>query len=324
MNASDGVPIWLAVAMAAGAIAVHVAALLGMSALMMRNLGSVPDVVIFLGIPSGVVPVLIFAYIVMVSASSGMVNFLYGSRHVPQPEELHRARQCAMDGRIGEALAEYQRLLKVYPESAELLLAMGGVLEMNRRYTEAAQCFRGVMKKFARNDETWAQAARRLGHMQREFMGQAEQGRALIQEADMRLRKAGKSPPPPESPRHEGTTGDPGSMDLVETRLARLRKDAAEKPGSPRPLFAAALLLEREGRHEEAADIYRKTASAFRDDHDVWSDAAYRLALLLDNHLDEAGAARNLLGEIVRRAPLTKAGRLAGQRLHLLPRSDAE
>jgi tetratricopeptide (TPR) repeat protein len=101
----------------------------------------------------------------------------------------------------------------------------------------------------------------------------------------------------------------------TDNAVHQYRQQFEVNPASPRPLFAATAAMERDRRYFEAVDILREVVQRFRHDDAVWSDATYRLALLLENHLGDHASARTLYRQIVERSPQSKAGHLAGARL---------
>ena len=87
------------------------------------------------------------------------------------------------------------------------------------------------------------------------------------------------------------------------------------RPKDPEPLMAGARMLSKEGCHEFAMDLYREVLSHFRDNTQVWVEAAWQFATLLEERMNMPDDASNLWRQIVRRAPNTTIGRMAGAKL---------
>ena len=101
----------------------------------------------------------------------------------------------------------------------------------------------------------------------------------------------------------------------TEEALKVCREYFQEDPSSPRALFQAHKILMKEERPEEAANFLRDILKHFPKDDGVWTHAAYDLAGIYENHLDDRKTSDYMLGEIVKRTPKTNLGRLARGRL---------
>jgi len=104
--------------------------------------------------------------------------------------------------------------------------------------------------------------------------------------------------------------------DDLEGALIEFQRYHRENPKDPRPLLAAVRMFEKRGRFEDCANVWRDILRIYRDNEIVWAEAALRLADLLEQKCDDPKAAQYLLHEIQRRAPQSKQGRLATERLY--------
>lgn len=114
--------------------------------------------------------------------------------------------------------------------------------------------------------------------------------------------------------------------DLSRARTLAKRNDVAgavreyqryydETPKDPRPLFAAAALLESRGDFVRARNILREIMEHFQLNDAVWGEAAYRLAGIEDGAMRDRPSANALWREICRRTPNSEVGGQASERL---------
>ncbi len=87
------------------------------------------------------------------------------------------------------------------------------------------------------------------------------------------------------------------------------------QPKNPEPLFAGARMMADRQRYGFAMELYRETLTHFRADTAVWSEATWLLSVMLEEKMNLPDEAADLWRQIVRRAPNSKIGRLAGARL---------
>lgn len=80
-------------------------------------------------------------------------------------------------------------------------------------------------------------------------------------------------------------------------------------------LFAAAHLLEMNGRFREAAETFQKCAEISGGQIRPWSEAVFRWAKLCEVNLDRVDQGIELYEQLVERAPSTELGRLASTKL---------
>lgn len=80
-------------------------------------------------------------------------------------------------------------------------------------------------------------------------------------------------------------------------------------------LFAAAHLLEMNGRYREAADMFQKCAEVSGEHLRPWSEAIFRWAKLCEVNLDRLEKSVELYQLVVDRAPQSELGRLASTKL---------
>lgn len=80
-------------------------------------------------------------------------------------------------------------------------------------------------------------------------------------------------------------------------------------------LFAAAHLLEMNGRYREAADMFQKCAEVSGEHLRPWSEAIFRWAKLCEVNLDRIEKSVELYQLVVDRAPQSELGRLASTKL---------
>ncbi|MGI6459981.1 MAG: tetratricopeptide repeat protein [Candidatus Hydrogenedentales bacterium] len=86
-----------------------------------------------------------------------------------------------------------------------------------------------------------------------------------------------------------------------------------EKQGDA--LFAAAHLLEMNGRFQEAAEMFEKCAEVSGEQLRPWSEALFRWARLCEVNLNRPDQSIELYERLLQRAPSTELGRLASTKL---------
>ena len=106
-----------------------------------------------------------------------------------------------------------------------------------------------------------------------------------------------------------------GARGQVDAAVAAYREYYNADPKNPKPLFLAYRLLYTKQRREESVDILREIMKTFAKDLDVWARAATELANYYQNDEKDSARARRILHEIMKKAPRTEQGRLAGGRL---------
>lgn len=239
--------------------------------------------------------------------------------------DLGKARRLAKDGDIDDAVAEY---LWVWNEEKRLvgpLLDAAGVLAIHERTDEAIALLNKGLDHYKTSHDEWIQCAERLVKLYsqddatyglvhglkaevkscRKKLNIIVPDLAKKQEKEVQVHHQNKAKALRNSGDWEGA---------VEAYMAQYKSN----PKSPRPLFAAANLLEREGRPYEAADLYREMMREFKDDLEVWAELGIRLAKLLEGELADFAAARQVYREVSKQGVKTKAGREASIRMHQL------
>ncbi len=315
-----GLPAWMSFVLCVFAGIAHFTAYGVLLGLMYAEAGTLDRSAFLLQIPSGIVPAMIYAAILTTSFSSSAVALLYGESPGPSPESFDEARRLVCEGKIDAAIREYRRIAEEYPTSPEPLLAAAGVMEAGRRYREAAALLRQVMRGFEKDDDAWSRAAARLAPLMKDHLGMPEEAKTLARTVTDRNRRSARpdvrrrARPPLDMEGASRGNRDPLEQNRAGSEVEACRRRFREDPKNPRPLFAAALALEREGRPLEAAGALRDVVRHFHENDEIWSDAAYRLAQLLEQKLDDAAAARTLLSQITGRCPHTKAGEIAAER----------
>lgn len=106
-----------------------------------------------------------------------------------------------------------------------------------------------------------------------------------------------------------------GARGQVDAAVAAYREYYNADPKNPRPLFLAYRLLYMKERREEAAGLLREIMKTFTKDQETWARAATELANYYQNDQRDPARARHILHEIMKKAPKTEHGRLAGGRL---------
>lgn len=106
-----------------------------------------------------------------------------------------------------------------------------------------------------------------------------------------------------------------GARGQVDAAVAAYREYYNADPKNAKPLFLAYRLLYMKQRREEAVEILREIMKTFAKDPQIWARAATELANYYQNDQKDAGRARHILHEIMKKAPKTEHGRLAGGRL---------
>jgi tetratricopeptide (TPR) repeat protein len=324
-DSERGIPFSVALLLCFGAFALHMLAYVVFAGFMVHEEGGTPDAfgkltAILICVATGLVPAVIFGAVFLKSAASAFTTSLFGTQHGLSPEAMAKARAMVSKGDIDGALGEYRRLAEEYPDVAEPLLAAGGVLEVAKRYEEAAALYKEVVQGYGHDDDAWTRAARRLVKLYQGPLDNPANANRLTHEMNTRQGRAkpdkGNVPTPRMAPavamdaaRRKAERGDvDGAVDTYSQQFV-------EKPKSARPMFEAATTLEREQRYEDAAEMLKKISREFRDDDTVWCEAAYRLANLTDNNLGDKEMAVWLLRQIVKRRPGTDVARMATSRL---------
>ena len=93
------------------------------------------------------------------------------------------------------------------------------------------------------------------------------------------------------------------------------RRYYAKAPKDPRPLLAAAALLESRGEFTRARNILREAMADFQSNDTVWGEAAYRLACIEHGPMSDRASANALWREISKRTPNSEVGTQASERL---------
>lgn len=106
-----------------------------------------------------------------------------------------------------------------------------------------------------------------------------------------------------------------GARGQIDAAVAAYREYYNADPKNPRPLFLAYRLLYTKDRREESIEILREIMKTFAKDPKIWARAATELANYYQNDERDNGRARHILHEIMKKAPSTEHGRLAGGRL---------
>lgn len=88
--------------------------------------------------------------------------------------------------------------------------------------------------------------------------------------------------------------------------------------------FAAARILESDGRFAEAAELFEEIARQVKSDNRAWAEATFRLAKIRERTLDDTKGAIALYNEICVRMPNSQYGNMASTNLQRLnPTGDA-
>jgi len=322
-----GFPLGIAVIMCCIALALHLTAYGFLASMVFQDRIWRPDPLLMaLNGISGLMPAVVYGYLLLQAASGVFTRAIYGGSPNPMPETFAEARRRFLAGDVEGSLAEYRRMMETYPDSIEPALALAGVLQAVNREMEAAKVLREALPKFENRSEDWVRAAHRLLLILKGPFEQPIEAALLEKQIETRLRRipAAQTPKNAAPSEHRHKAEERLVQADVDGAIEHFRSQFAANPSSPRPLIAAAAALERDGRFFDAADILREIIQRFQRDDVIWSDAAYRLALLHETHLGEQTAAKTLYRQIVERTPRTKAGHLAGARLsrYLTPPPD--
>lgn len=106
-----------------------------------------------------------------------------------------------------------------------------------------------------------------------------------------------------------------GARGQIDAAVAAYREYYNADPKNPKPLFQAYRLLYTKNRREESVEILREIMKTFSKDPQIWARAATELANYYQNDERDSGRARHILHDIMKKAPTTEHGRLAGGRL---------
>lgn len=314
---SDGVPLLWSLIMTMAAIFLHS---LGVSVLGYFDFSETgmrsPQLTAGMSVAGGVVPALLYGWMLIGSVA----NAFAGGHREPAPvsrDALNRALNLEQKGDIEGALAECRAIAATFPGFAPPLLEQARILDLAERYQEAAEACRIVMRTFRKGDEAWTAAASRLHLLLRDQLGERDAANKLRQEMGERRRRG------PASRRQVRTTSSGLTQQPLEGQpddvtLEQYRRRYRVDPANPRPLFGAVTVLERTGRTDECADMLRFIMQTFEKDKSVWSDAAYRLGLLLEHQIGADAAAAKVYREIIQKRPDLQRRRLAHERLTAL------
>ncbi|MCP4645632.1 MAG: hypothetical protein GY851_34625 [bacterium] len=322
-DSEEGMPISIAMLWCLGALLVH---FVGVGTFAMDEAQASGGVgagvrltVLMVGAASGLVPAVLFAWLFVSAWSSGLANAVIGSRRGLAVDALDMARRLAAEGDIDGALAEYRRVADGNAWTPEPLFAAEGLMEATHRHSDAVALCREIMDRYERDPEAWTRAAQRLVRLYRGPLENPEAASALEHKMAARDAKM-RTPGSPTQGRDRGHGRSAGVR--IDEAVDALRRKHAQNPGAARPLFEAATLLEREERHDDAAEVLREIARGHRTDERVWCEATHRLAGLMENHLGDSNTATHLLRQIFERAPRSETGHLAYGQLKNKQRGD--
>ncbi|MGB6067149.1 MAG: tetratricopeptide repeat protein [Desulfomonilaceae bacterium] len=161
-----------------------------------------------------------------------------------EPLDFDKGVALRIEGKSAQAVTAFKKVLAVSPTHVRALVQMGAALEDQRKWKEAAQAYRRALEV----NPLDGSAVRNLA--------QLASSRSMV------------TPIPAQNPSKE---------DLIRNGLQALEaKDfhkAAEIcrlcrglfPSDPRPLFYAAITLERQGRSRAAIALYERSVEVFPD-----------------------------------------------------------
>lgn len=288
---------------------------------------------VFLAIPTGLAPVVIFMRVLNEASESIASEVTEGVDATPL-FYLSEANRLVKKGDVEGAISEYRRRFTEYPDLPDPLFGIEFLCEQQGRYEEAAEVCREVLRRFQGDDVTWAKASRLLESLLREHLGDPGTADKILEAIHERNPDAPHGYVVPEKPRPEPRplrrdTGPRSIRDLDQARrlatrgetdkaVTLFRRFAKEHPEEPRALFEAASALELAERYGESVGMLQEVVNKFGENDTVWGEATLRLATLNETHLGDREAARAILKQILKRLMGTEFGGLARERLHAM------
>ncbi len=247
---------------------------------------------------------------------------------------LREALRLTREGLLDDAMAEYRRCAREFPESPEPLFGLAFLLRQESRTSEADGVYRDMLQRFNDDDVTWNNVALQLAEMLREDgdTAGAEELEAAVNARNPDHRfgyvtaKTQQKRVATERDEWEGSL-EYLEMDRARALVERGRIDdavalfkryAAEHPGEFRPLLEAAATLEAAERHEEAVSMLQDIIQVFQGDDVAWSEGMMRLATIHENVLGDREGARHMLSQVQARLRYTETGQIAQERLDAL------
>ncbi|HUW60153.1 MAG TPA: tetratricopeptide repeat protein [Candidatus Bathyarchaeia archaeon] len=160
------IPLSLAVSACCAAFIVHIMASIPLAVSL--NLSSPAGKFICLSVTAlcGIGPAVMFALMFMQAASTSAVQGLYGLRAAqPLKTDFSKARALVYQDDIDGAIKEYRRRFQETPDDPEGLFQAAKLLQEEKRFAEAADTLREILKRFKDQNEVWVRAAFYLGEL---------------------------------------------------------------------------------------------------------------------------------------------------------------
>lgn len=281
---------------------------------------------------------IIFSVLLRNSLSDTLVGELAGlSRDATPLVNLAAARKLTREGKFEAAMEEYRRSHDEFPDSPDPLFGLAFLLIQSRRFEEAADGYREIIKRFHSDDIVWEKASRLLMELLREELEDKPGADYILSEItrrnpdsryDYTSKSSGRMNEPSPSKKN---SSDPIS-DL--NRARRLSKqgrvvEAVElferygraNPKKSRPFFEAATAYSNAGRHDDAVRKLQEIIRRFSGSDGAWGDAMLRLATIQESEMNDIHAAKFMLEQVNERLKHREEGRIARDRLReLIPK----
>ena len=301
----------------------------GLQAFAVRTLeaqgGSDPDagtkmLVLAGNVATGVIPTGLLAYVTI----HKLINIFSAPQKAPERfplATLSRVKQKAASGDIAGALGDCDRCARRYPNAAGPLFLAAEFLQQRGRNQDAAVYLRRITQTLRRDNEVFLRAGLNLARLLDGPLNRKAEADSLREDLARREANAPKADFDADAIARSGINVLDRARSLAragdtDKAIAVYRAHCRNQPHQTRPLLEIAGILERESRYEEAVEVHRELMRAFPEDDAVWSEAALRLANLLEVQLGEPEAARYIWTQVQQRMPDSKYGRDARIRLY--------
>ncbi len=163
---SEAVPVSRAAAACCAAVLVHVLGSLPLAASVDFTETTGRATYFFVTVGSGLVPAILFALMFIKAASTSSARALYGlTTAQPVKTDFSKARALVHQDDIDGAVQEFRRQFRESPDDSDGLFKAARLLREEKRYKEAADTFRDILRHFKNHDTVWSRAAFELGEL---------------------------------------------------------------------------------------------------------------------------------------------------------------
>jgi tetratricopeptide (TPR) repeat protein len=328
-QSSKGIPLIFSVLIVMGAFFVH-----GMGIVIAGALNYDPNapmtrwIFLSFSILTASPAALVYAGLIMQSSAALGVAMVMGEeRDAEESTDNNKALLLLKEGKVEEAIAEYQLQASMFPDDAAPLCGLAGLLEHQNRLEDAAEVWVQVRDRHVDDGMAVKKAKARLNAIGRQLGderdGLATEGLAPDANFDYDAEDAlpaGEG----EAPRRNEPTV-PRDMETAHRLARQVDTDEAVrvyrnyfrsmKQSTAQPLFAAVSRLENDERYEDAKSLLQEIGHTFKEDQRTWAKAMFNLAVLFEKKLHDISAAQYILKQIQTTMPGTEQCYMAGEQL---------